>query len=328
MNNEGDIQNVNTPLLQVRDLKKYFPVTGGLLHAVDGVSFDIAAGETLGIVGESGCGKSTLGRVVLRLIEPTGGEILYHGEDIMSVKRRSMRKMRTDMQIIFQDPNSSLNPRLPLWELIAEPMFVNKVYKTKKETLQRVREIMSKVGLAERLENVYPFELDGGRRQRIGIARALAVNPRFIVCDEPVSALDVSIQAQILNLLMDLQEEEKITYMFITHDLSVVKHISDNIAVMYLGEIVELASAKDIFRTPLHPYTRALLDAIPVPDISSIDREINIIHGEISSPVNPKPICRFAPRCPEATEECTSGQSPKLHQVEPGHAVACFHASG
>ena len=266
-----------------------------MLHAVDDISVTIQQGKTLGVVGESGCGKSTLGRTVLRLLEPTDGQIIFDGQDITHVSEREMRKYRQSMQIIFQDPYSSLNPRKSVAEIIATPLKVNHICKDRASLQKRVRELMDTVGLAERLYDAYPHELDGGRRQRICIARALAINPKFIVCDEPVSALDVSIQAQILNLLMDLQDEMGLTYMFITHDLSVVKHISSEIMVMYLGRCVEYAPANELFENPVHPYTKALLSAIPIPDISMRGKNIQTIRGEVSSPINPKPGCRFAP---------------------------------
>jgi len=262
------MEKSQTPLLETRHLKKYFKVKKSQLHAVDDINLRIDQGKTLGVVGESGCGKSTLGRTILRLTEPTSGKVLFDGKDITHLGKSEMRRMRHDMQIIFQDPYSSINPRLSVSEIIAEPMIVNKVYKAKKELYDRVDKLMEIVGLASRLNNAYPHELDGGRRQRIGVARALALGPRFIVCDEPVSALDVSIQAQILNLLMDLQDQMGLTYMFITHDLSVVKHISDEIAVLYLGRCVEKAPSRELFANPKHPYTKALLSAIPVPDLS------------------------------------------------------------
>ena len=309
-------------MLEVKNLKKYFNTPKGLLHAVDGVNFTIEKGKTLGIVGESGCGKSTTGRTILRLLEPTSGEVYFDGKDINKLSASEMRKMRKDMQIIFQDPYSSLDPKLPINKLISEPIVRNKLMKDKKQIQERVLELMDTVGLARRLYNSYPHELDGGRRQRIGIARALAVNPKFIVCDEPVSALDVSIQAQILNLLMDLQDEYKLTYMFITHNLSVVKHISSDIMVMYLGKCVERATSDELFANPRHPYTKALLSAIPVPDISMRNKEIHLIQGEVTSPINPKPGCRFAARCPMARPEC-SQESPPLREVSPNHFVAC-----
>ncbi|WP_066459131.1 ABC transporter ATP-binding protein [Anaerotruncus rubiinfantis] len=309
-------------LLKIVNLKKYFDVKNGMLHAVDDVNLSINRGETLGVVGESGCGKSTLGRTILRLTEPTAGQVLFEGKDIVKLGKGEMRDLRTQMQLIFQDPYASLNPRLSVAELISEPMIVTKCCK-RDEIYGRVRKLMDTVGLAERLENAYPHELDGGRRQRIGIARALAVNPKFIVCDEPVSALDVSIQAQILNLLMDLQDELGLTYMFITHDLSVVKHISNNIAVMYLGQCVELANVRALFQNPIHPYTRALLDAIPIPVVNREKRNREIIHGEVTSPINPHPGCRFAARCKYATEECTRENIP-LRDRGDGHMAACI----
>lgn len=310
-------------LIEVVDLKKYFKTRHGDLHAVDGINLFINKGETLGVVGESGCGKSTLGRLVVRLHKETSGSIYYNGTDITKLKNKEIKELRKDMQIIFQDPYSSLNPRMTVSNLIAEPLNLNKIYKTKKETEERVKELMDTVGLAPRLINAYPHELDGGRRQRIGIARALALNPKVIICDEPVSALDVSIQAQILNLMMDLQEELGLTYMFITHDLSVVKHISNRIAVMYLGQCIELASSEEIFANPLHPYTKALLSAIPVADTSLRGKKQEILKGEVVSPINPKPGCRFAPRCPHATEACTK-QDLTIKEVQPGHYVSCI----
>lgn len=279
-------------------------------------------GETIGVVGESGCGKSTLGRTILRLIEPTSGQILYNGEDITKLNARQMKRMRQEMQIIFQDPYASLDPRKSVIEIIAEYMIINKTLPTKREIYNRAAHLMDVVGLARRYATAYPHELDGGRRQRIGIARALSVNPKFIVCDEPVSALDVSIQAQILNLLMDLQDEMGLTYMFVTHDLSVVKHISNNIVVMYLGQCLEFASSDELFVSPLHPYTEALLSAIPEPDISMRNKEIKVIKGEVVSPVNPKPGCRFAARCEHCQERCMQ-EAPTLKEVSPGHFVAC-----
>lgn len=309
-------------ILETKDLKTYFKVPNGFLHAVDGVNIKIEEGKTLGVVGESGCGKSTLGRSVLRLIEPTSGEVYFQNENIMKYGKSKMRTFRRNMQIIFQDPCSSLNPCMTVQDLIAEPMLINKVFRTKAEVYKRVAELMDTVGLASRISGAYPHELDGGRQQRIGVARALALNPKFIICDEPVSALDVSIQAQILNLLMDLQDEMGLTYMFITHDLSVVKHISDEIAVMYLGQCIEQAPTKELFSNPRHPYTKALLSAIPVPNINMRDKDIEVIRGEITSPANPKPGCRFAPRCPLCNENCTK-ENINLHKVSEGHYVAC-----
>ncbi len=314
------------PLIQVKELKKYFKVPGGFLHAVDGVNLDIYAGKTLGIVGESGCGKSTLGRLVLRLLEPTAGEVLINGEDILKYNKSKMHEMRKSMQIIFQDPFSSLNPRMSVFDLIAEPLIRNKACANKKEMISRIRILMDKVGLAERFINSYPHEMDGGRRQRVGIARALALDPKFIVCDEPVSALDVSIQAQILNLLMDLQDEMGIAYMFITHDLSVVRHISDEIAVMYLGQCVEKAPADELFDNPLHPYTKVLLDAIPIPALGA-KKERRIIRGEVSDPVNPVPGCRFASRCDFCNEKCLN-KDPETIDKGNGHYVACALYNG
>lgn len=311
------------PLIETVDLKKYFNVGDkSYLHAVDGINMKVYPGETIGVVGESGCGKSTLGRTILRLIEPTSGQILYNGEDITKLNARQMKRMRQEMQIIFQDPYASLDPRKSVIEIIAEYMIINKTLPTKREIFNRAAHLMDVVGLARRYATAYPHELDGGRRQRIGIARALSVNPKFIVCDEPVSALDVSIQAQILNLLMDLQDEMGLTYMFVTHDLSVVKHISNNIVVMYLGQCLEFASSDELFASPLHPYTKALLSAIPEPDISMRNKEIKVIKGEVVSPVNPKPGCRFAARCEHCQERCMQ-EAPTLKEVSPGHFVAC-----
>ena len=297
-------------LLEVKGLKKYFSTPRGMLHAVDDVSFTLDKGKTLGVVGESGCGKSTTGRAILRLLEPTGGEVLFEGEDLNKLNKEEMRKKRKDLQIIFQDPFSSLNPRKTISQTIVEALKLNKIVTDKQQMQQRVLELMETVGLAERLYNTYPHELDGGRRQRIGIARALAVNPKFIVCDEPVSALDVSIQAQILNLMEDLQEKMGLTYMFITHDLSVVHHFSNDIAVMYLGKLIEKAPSDELFKNPTHPYTQALLSAIPLPNIhKKLDRVI--LKGEITSPIEPKPVCRFANRCNYATDRCRS-EEPQL----------------
>ena len=312
---------MGTPLIETRHLKKYFKTRSGMLHAVDDVNISIDEGKTLGVVGESGCGKSTLGRVIIRLIDATEGEVLYRGNNILEYSKHEMKDLRKDLQIIFQDPFSSLNPRMTVSQLIAEPIKVCKTLTNKDEISMRVFELMEIVGLAERYINAYPHELDGGRRQRIGIARALALNPKFIVCDEPVSALDVSIQAQILNLMMDLQDEMGLTYMFITHDLSVVKHISNEIVVLYLGTCVEKAETKELFANPLHPYTKALLSAIPIPDISC-RKEIIPIQGEVTSPINPKPGCRFASRCPHATDQCL-GQDIPLKEISPGHFVSC-----
>ena len=313
----------NTPLIETIGLKKYFKVgKSSWLHAVDGVDLTIGAGRTLGVVGESGCGKSTLGRTVLQLLQPTAGSVLFNGEDITKCGRRRMKEMCREMQIIFQDPYASLNPRMTVAEIIAQPLLINKIIPDHLELWKRVDELMDTVGLAKRLRSAYPHELDGGRRQRIGIARALALKPKFIVCDEPVSALDVSIQAQILNLLMDLQDEMGLTYMFITHDLSVVKHISDDIAVMYLGQCVEKAPSRELFHHPLHPYTKALLSAIPVPSLSARNNRPELIKGEVSNPIDPQPGCRFAKRCPACGAACTE-KDVELKEVEPSHFVAC-----
>jgi len=313
-----------TPLIEIVGLKKHFKLNGGAkLHAVDGVNLNIYKGETVGVVGESGCGKSTLGRTILRLIEPTAGSIIYNGNDITKLGTGKMRELRKDLQIIFQDPYSSIDPRKSVIEVIAEYMFIHKMYRSKVDIYNRAAELMDLVGLARRYANAYPHELDGGRRQRIGIARALSLNPKFIVCDEPVSALDVSIQAQILNLLMDLEDELGLTYMFVTHDLSVVKHISNKIMVMYLGRTVEMAPSDELFENPLHPYTKALLAAIPEPDISKRDVEFQLIKGEVSSPINVKPGCRFAKRCDLCRDECRESDPP-LVELSPGHFVSCF----
>ena len=317
---------MHEPLLEVKNLKKYFKTSRGMLHAVDDVSFSIERGKTLGIVGESGCGKSTLGRTILRLTEPTSGQILFEGKDIAALSREQMRRQRRDMQIIFQDPYSSLDPRKTVSQTIREPLVLNRVCKNRSELDGRVAELMKTVGLAENLANTYPHELDGGRRQRIGIARALAMGPKFIVCDEPVSALDVSIQAQILNLMEELQEQLGLTYIFITHDLSVVNYFSDEIAVMYLGQMVEKAPAEELFDNPLHPYTQALLSAIPIPSIRNRKQRI-ILKGELTSPVDPKPVCRFADRCIYATDRCRAAE-PQLAELTPGHFVSCFRAQG
>ena len=312
-----------TPLIQLKDLKTYFKLNGGAtLHAVDGINLDIQEGETIGVVGESGCGKSTLGRSILRLVEPTSGQIIYKGQDVTKISQRKFRPLRQDLQIIFQDPYASIDPRKSVIEVIAEYMIIHKTYAHRADIYNRAAELMDMVGLARRYANMYPHELDGGRRQRIGIARALSLNPKFIVCDEPVSALDVSIQAQILNLLMDLGDELNLTYLFITHDLSVVKHISDRIMVMYLGQAVEIAPSEELFSNPLHPYTQALLAAIPEPDLSKRDIPFKTIKGEVSSPINVKPGCRFCKRCEFATPACEGADKP-LVEVSPGHFVAC-----
>ena len=339
------MQEQKTEILRVEHLKKYFTTPKGTLHAVDDVNFSIRTGETLGVVGESGCGKSTMGRAILRLHEPTSGKVYFEGRDILGCNKKQLKDLRKDMQIIFQDPFASLNPRMTVSEAIIEPLLVQGIYKASERAAitQRVEKIMNLVGLAKRLVNTYPHELDGGRRQRmgiprefinryphqfsggqrqrIGIARAIALHPRLIICDEPVSALDVSIQAQILNLMQDLQEELNLTYMFITHDLSVVRHFSNDIVVMYLGQMVESAPAKALFKNPMHPYTKALLSAIPVPD-PDFKMERIPLKGELTSPINPEPGCRFAKRCPYATEGCTNNEM-TLKEMEPGHFVSC-----
>ncbi len=312
-------------LLEIKNLKKYFSTPRGELHAVDNVNLNIEKGKTIGVVGESGCGKSTLGKTLMRLHTPTSGEVLYNGVDIASMPMKEFKqKYRTNIQMIFQDPYASLDPRMNVLQLIEEPIKVNHKDMSKADVTARAKEMMELVGLAKRLEGSYPHELDGGRRQRIGIARALSLNPEFIVCDEPVSALDVSIQAQILNLLQDLQAERGLTYMFITHDMSVVKHISDDIAVMYLGQLIEKCPANEIFKNTIHPYSQALLSAIPIPNVH-VKKERMILKGELTSPIDPKPCCRFAARCPYATEECMA-KEPELREVKPNHFVACHYA--
>ena len=312
----------NNTLLEVKNLKKYFNTPRGLLHAVDDVTFTIDKGRTLGVVGESGCGKSTTGRSIVRLIEPTAGEVIFEGQDVCKLDAEAMRKKRQDMQIIFQDPFSSLNPRKTISQTIMDPIKINNLITDKAQQVERVEQLMETVGLAPRLYNAYPHELDGGRRQRIGIARALAMNPKFIVCDEPVSALDVSIQAQILNLLEDLQDKMGLAYMFITHDLSVVNHFAHDIAVMYLGRLIEKAPSEELFANPVHPYTQALLSAIPVPQLNK-SRERIVLQGEITSPINPPKACRFAQRCPYAMDQCRQAEPP-LKEISPNHFVACF----
>lgn len=312
-------------LLEVNNLKKYFKTPRGMLHAVDDVTFSLDAQTTLGVVGESGCGKSTLGRTILHLLDSTSGQIKLEGEDITQVSRKKLKELRRNMQIVFQDPFSCLNPRLSVSEIISEPLEIYKTAENRKTRSQTVLNLMETVGLSRNLAGAYPHELDGGRRQRIGIARALALDPKFIVCDEPVSALDVSVQAQILNLMQDLQQERALTYLFITHNLSVVKHISTNIMVMYLGKVMEFSPGEELFEHPTHPYTQALLSAIPVPDID-VQRQRILLKGEISSPIEPKPGCRFAPRCVHAKEICSREEPPTV-EVSPGHMVAC-HLAG
>lgn len=307
------------PCIEVKHLKKYFPVKAGMLHAVDDVSFRIEKGKTMGVVGESGCGKSTLGRTMIHLQESTGGQICYYGEDVTKVKGKKLKELREHMQIIFQDPYSSLNPRYTVERTIQEPLRLSHRYSAA-QIREETDRMMEMCGIDERLRHAYPHEMDGGRRQRVGIARALALNPDFVVCDEPVSALDVSIQAQVLNLLQDLQEKYGITFMFITHDLSVVRHISDDICVMYLGQLVETSASKELFEKPLHPYTKALLSAIPSTDIFAPNRRIEL-KGELTSPINPRPGCRFAARCPYAKKACEEPQ--QLEEILPNHFVSC-----
>jgi oligopeptide/dipeptide ABC transporter ATP-binding protein len=304
------------------NLKKYFNTPAGMLHAVDDVTFQIKRGKTLGVVGESGCGKSTLGRTILRLLPATSGQILFDGQDITNLSSKEMFPFRREMQIIFQDPYSSLDSKKSVSQILEEPFKIHKIYRKRSDLNARVLELMNTVGLDDYYINTYPHELDGGRRQRIGIARALALNPKFIVCDEPVSALDVSIQAQILNLMMDLKDEMGLTYIFITHDLSVVKHISDDILVLYLGMMVEMTDSDSLFAKPLHPYTKALLSAIPVPDLSGKGKEAEVMRGEVTSPVEPHPGCRFAMRCDKACDRCFKS-TPRFREVEPNHYVAC-----
>lgn len=314
---------MSTPLVEAINVKKYFKTPRGLLHAVEDVNFKIEEGKTLGVVGESGCGKSTLGRTILRLHEATSGKVLYNGENILEYKKKEMHKVQRNMQMIFQDPYSSLDPRMSVRSLIMEPLDIvgtgEKLSKAEKR--EKADRIMELCGLPSNHANLYPHELDGGLRQRVGLARAMILEPKFLVCDEPVSALDVSIQAQILNLLMDLQDDKGLSYMFITHDLAVVKHISDEIMVMYMGQVIELATSDELFRNPVHPYTRALLNAIPTIDLSRRNREKVTLKGEVSSPINPEPGCRFAKRCPYASEKCK--QDPVLKEIAPGHFATC-----
>ena len=312
------------PLVEAKNLKKYFKTPAGTLHAVDDVSFQINAGETLGVVGESGCGKSTLGRTILRLLDATSGQVFYNGENILEYPKRQMKQVHLNMQMIFQDPFTSLNPRLSISSIIAEPIKVCGTIKSKQGIQEKVHELMDVCGLPDRYVNTYPHELDGGRRQRVGLARALAVDPKFIVCDEPVSSLDVSIQARIVNLLMDLQKKMGLSYLFISHDLSVVRHISNRIAVMYLGQIVEIAETDEMFANTCHPYSVALLSAVPR---VNVDKKVSriVLKGDVPSPVNPKPGCRFAPRCWMAQERCFQ-EAPEMSEVAPGHCVACHFA--
>ena len=316
-----------TPLVEVKHLKKYFDTPRGQLHAVDDVNLTINKGETLGVVGESGCGKSTLGRTMLRLLPHTSGEVLFEGKDILKYDAKQMKALRQDMQMIFQDPYASLDSRYTVSQIIEEPLILCRKDMSRADRAKRVKELMDIVGLAQRFVNTYPHELDGGRRQRIGVARALALDPKFIVCDEPVSALDVSIQAQILNLIMDLQDDMGLSYMFITHHLRVVQHLRNNIAVMYLGQCIEHAPTEELFANPMHPYTKALLAAIPLPDPARRNQEREIIRGEVTSPIDPPPGCRFAARCPFATEECRH-KPVELKEVSSGHFLACARFGG
>ncbi len=323
-------------LLDVRDLKMYFPVSSGLvfqrtvayIKAVDGVSFTVKRGETLGLVGESGCGKTTTGRCILQLYKPTGGQVIFEGQDLTSLSTRMMREKRREMQVIFQDPYSSLNPRMTAGNIIGEPLIVHGLVQDKNEYRERVADLLQNVGLNPYMADRFPHEFSGGQRQRIGVARALSVGPKFIVADEPVSALDVSIQAQIVNLLEELQEQFGLTYLFIAHDLSVVRHISDRVGVMYLGHMMELADRNEIYVNPLHPYTRALLSAVPIPDpVIDAQRERILLTGEVPSPLNPPSGCVFHPRCPIANDQCTQ-VIPELREVEPNHWAACIRADG
>ena len=313
----------NAELLQVRDLVKYFPVENSddILRAVDGVSFNIRHGETLGLVGESGCGKSTVGRCLLRLHEPTSGQVIFEGRNIVGLSNGEMQSLRREMQIIFQDPYASLNPRMSILSLVSEPLKIHGIG-DKSSRRERVAELLSKVGLDPNYMNRYPHEFSGGQRQRIGVARALALNPKLIICDEPVSALDVSVQAQVVNLLQDLQAEFGLTYLFISHGLAVVEHISNRVAVMYLGKIVEIADAVDLYENPLHPYTQALLSAIPVPDPKK-KRDRIILKGDVPTPINPPSGCRFRTRCPIAIEDCARIE-PELREIRTGHLAACI----
>ncbi|MDI9547171.1 MAG: dipeptide ABC transporter ATP-binding protein [Chloroflexota bacterium] len=331
--NSGDARlKIGQPLLEVSGLKMHFPITKGIIlqrqvgaiKAVDGINFTMFKGETLGLVGESGCGKSTTGRAILQLYRPTAGDVVFEGKDLTKTKGEELRKMRRRMQMIFQDPYASLNPRMTVGSIIGEPLEVHGIGSTKRERQERVQELLKIVGLNPYFVNRYPHEFSGGQRQRIGVARALAVNPAFIVCDEPISALDVSIQAQIINLLEDLQDELELTYLFIAHDLSVVRHISDRIAVMYLGKIVELADRDELYANPMHPYTQALLSAVPIPDPSvETQRKRIILEGDVPSPANPPKGCNFSTRCPRVMDICRE-KDPEFIEHTPGHWVACY----
>lgn len=314
---------MSEPLVKAKNIKKYFNVNGGTLKAVDGLSFEIKKGETLGLVGESGCGKSTTGRTILRLIEPTDGEMYFEGKDIFKCSEKEIRELRRDFQFIFQDPYASLNPRMTVETIVAEPLEINNIYKDEKEKRKRVIELLKLVGLSEEHASRFPHEFSGGQRQRVGIARALALNPKFIVCDEPISALDVSIQAQVVNLLIDLQKRLDLTYLFIAHDLSMVRYISDRVGVMYLGNLMELSDSDELYENPLHPYTKALFSAIPIadPNIQRKKQRI-VLEGEVPSPINPKDNCPFVERCPMAKKICEK-EKPKIREVNEGHFVAC-----
>lgn len=314
------------PLISARNLKKHFDVGVGMLKAVDGINFDIYPGETFGLVGESGCGKSTAGRTIIRLYEPTEGELYFNGKNIYKLSRHEMQEVRKDFQMIFQDPYASLNPRMTVEEIVAEPLDIHKAYKTNEERHNRVIELLKLVGLTEEHANRFPHEFSGGQRQRVGIARALALNPKFIVCDEPISALDVSIQAQVVNLLKDLQERLGLTYLFIAHDLSMVRYISDRVGVMYLGHMMELADSEELYENPIHPYTRALLSAIPIPDPEiQRNRHRIMLEGDVPSPINPKDGCRFVERCPYAVQKCRE-ITPEFEEIKENHFTACHRA--
>lgn len=315
------------PLISVRNVKKHFDVgKGKTLKAVDGISFDIYPGETFGLVGESGCGKSTAGRTIIRLYEPTDGEVIFNGKNIYELSRQEMQEVRRDFQMIFQDPYASLNPRMPVEDIVAEPLDIHKAYKSHKERRNRVIELLKLVGLSEEHAQRFPHEFSGGQRQRIGIARSLALNPKFIVCDEPISALDVSIQAQVVNLLKKLQEDFGLTYLFIAHDLSMVRYISDRVGVMYLGHMMELATSEELYNEPIHPYTQALLSAIPIPDPEiQRNRHRIMLEGDVPSPIDPKDNCRFVDRCRYANERCRR-EIPEFREIKENHFVACHRA--